>query len=201
MIRATVSSWSCFCWLYRASPSLAAKHIINLISVLTIWWCPCIEPSFVLLEEGICYDQCVWQYSVRLCPGSFCTPRPNSPVTPGISSLPTFVFQSPIMKRTFWGVLVLEGLVYHHRTFQLQLLQHYWLGLRVGLLNLSKTKETFEELETSCFEPVSGMRYWRNLKTRSHTIWYFKKEKHWLIELENVEAVFPLFQQYHKRKI
>ena len=36
MIWATVSSWSCFCWLYRASPSLAAKNIINLISVLTI---------------------------------------------------------------------------------------------------------------------------------------------------------------------
>ena len=43
MIWATVSSWSCFCWLYRASPSLAAKNIINLISVLTIWWCPCVE--------------------------------------------------------------------------------------------------------------------------------------------------------------
>ena len=42
MIWATVSSWSCFCWLYRASPSLAAK-IYNLISVLTIWWCPCIQ--------------------------------------------------------------------------------------------------------------------------------------------------------------
>ena len=29
MIWATVSSWSCFRWLYRASPSLAAKNIIN----------------------------------------------------------------------------------------------------------------------------------------------------------------------------
>jgi len=38
MIWATVSSWSCFCWLYRASPSLAAKNIISLILVLTIWW-------------------------------------------------------------------------------------------------------------------------------------------------------------------
>ena len=28
MIWATVSSWSCFCWLYIASPSLAAKNII-----------------------------------------------------------------------------------------------------------------------------------------------------------------------------
>ena len=26
MIWATVSSWSCFCWLFRASPSLAAKN-------------------------------------------------------------------------------------------------------------------------------------------------------------------------------
>ena len=33
-----VSSKSCFCWLYRPSPSLAAKNIINLILVLTIWW-------------------------------------------------------------------------------------------------------------------------------------------------------------------
>ena len=40
MIWATVSSWSCFCWLYRASPSLAAKNIISLISVVIIWWCP-----------------------------------------------------------------------------------------------------------------------------------------------------------------
>ena len=59
MIWATVSSWSCFCWLYRASPSLAAKNIINLILVLTLWWCPCVESSLVLLEEGVCDDQCV----------------------------------------------------------------------------------------------------------------------------------------------
>jgi len=48
MIWTTVSSQSCFCWLYRAAPSLAAKNIINLISVLTIWWCPCVESSLVL---------------------------------------------------------------------------------------------------------------------------------------------------------
>ena len=59
MFWATVSSWSCFCWLYRVSPSLAAKNIISLISVLTIWWCPCVESSLVLLQEGVCYDQCV----------------------------------------------------------------------------------------------------------------------------------------------
>ena len=43
MILATVSSLSCFCWLYRAYPSLNAKNIINLISVLTIWWYRCVE--------------------------------------------------------------------------------------------------------------------------------------------------------------
>ena len=55
----SVSSWCCFCWLYRTSPSLAEKNIINLILVLTIWWCPFVESSLVLLEEGVCYDQCI----------------------------------------------------------------------------------------------------------------------------------------------
>ena len=41
-----------------------------------------------------------WQNSISLFPASFCIPRPNLPVTPGISWLPTFAFQSPIMKRT-----------------------------------------------------------------------------------------------------
>ena len=40
MIWVTVSSRSCFCWLYRASPSLAAMNIISLISVLSIWSIP-----------------------------------------------------------------------------------------------------------------------------------------------------------------
>ena len=58
MIWAIVSSQSCFCRLYRASPSLATKNIINLILVLTIWWCPCAE-LLLVLEKGVCYDQCV----------------------------------------------------------------------------------------------------------------------------------------------
>ena len=52
MIWAPVSSRSCFCWLYRASPSLAAKNIINLISVLTIYWCLCVESSCVVVGRG-----------------------------------------------------------------------------------------------------------------------------------------------------
>ena len=69
-------------------------------------------------------------------PSSFCIPRTNLPVTPGVSWLPTFAFQSPIMKRTSFFVLVLEGLVGLQRTIQLQLLQHYWLGHRLGLLSI-----------------------------------------------------------------
>ena len=46
-----------------------------------------------------------WQNSISLSPASFCTARPNLPVTPGISRLPAFAFQSPIMKMTsFLGV-------------------------------------------------------------------------------------------------
>ena len=40
------------------------------------------------------------------------------------------------MKRTFLIVLLLEGLVGLHRTVQLQLLQHYWLGHRLGLITM-----------------------------------------------------------------
>ena len=42
---------------------------------------------------------------------------PNLPATPGIFLLPTFAFQYPIMKRTSFWVLVLEGLVGLHIPF------------------------------------------------------------------------------------
>ena len=90
-----------WCSSSRASASLVVKNIIDLISILTIWWCPCVESSLVLLDKGVCYDQ----YVVSLCPASFCTLRPNLSVAPGISWLPTFAFQSPVMKRiSFFGV-------------------------------------------------------------------------------------------------
>ena len=42
-------------------------------------------------------------------------------------------FCIPVPYNLFW-VLVLKGLVGLHRTVQLQLLQRYWLGHRLGLL-------------------------------------------------------------------
>ena len=56
MIWATVSSKSCFCWLYTVSPSSAAKNVISLISVLTIWWSPYVS---YLVGRGC------WLWSVR----------------------------------------------------------------------------------------------------------------------------------------
>ena len=43
-----------------------------------------------------------WQNSVNLYSASFCSPRPNLPVIPGIFWLPTFVFQLPMINRTFF---------------------------------------------------------------------------------------------------
>ena len=46
-----------------------------------------------------------WQNSVSLCPASFCTPRPNLAAALAVSCLPTFTFQSRVMKRaSFFGV-------------------------------------------------------------------------------------------------
>ena len=105
MISAVVSSQSYFCWLYRASASLAAKNMINLILVLTIWWCTCVESYLCVVgRECLLWPVCSLSKAL-LAFASFCTPRWNLSVTPGVSWLPTFAFQSPIMKRTsFLGV-------------------------------------------------------------------------------------------------
>ena len=34
---------------------MATRNIINLILLLTIWLCPCVESSLVLLEEGVIF--------------------------------------------------------------------------------------------------------------------------------------------------
>ena len=79
-----------------------------------------------------------WQNSVNLCPVSFCTQRPHLLVTSGISWLPTFVFQFPMINSTSFFVclfvLVLWTLVGLPRTDKLQFLWHRWLGHRLVLL-------------------------------------------------------------------
>ena len=46
------------------------------------------------------------QNTMSLCPASFCTPRPNLPVTSGVYLLPTFAFQSTVMKKTSCNVFI-----------------------------------------------------------------------------------------------
>ena len=133
MIWGTVSSWSCFCWLYRAPPSLAAKNVVNLISLLTIWWCPCVESSLVLLEEGVCYDQCV--LLAKLCQPLPCLiPYSKAKFACYSRCFLTSYFCIPVPyneEDIFFWVLVLKGSIGLHRT--VQLLQRYWLGHRLGL--------------------------------------------------------------------
>ena len=136
MIWATVSSRSCFCWLYRVSPSLAAKNIINLISVLTIWWCPCVESSLVLLEEGVCYDQCILLAKTLLAFALLhCVLQGQIYLLLQVSLEFLLLYSSPLWWKghLFW-VFILKGLVGLLRTVQLELLQRYWLGHRLGLL-------------------------------------------------------------------
>ena len=115
MIWATVGSWSCFCWLYRASPSLAAKNIINLISVFTIWWCSCVVFSCVVGRGCLLWPVCSLGKTLLAF------------------ALLHSVLQSQIclLLQVFIDLLLVHSSL--HRTVQLQLLLHYWSGHRLGL--------------------------------------------------------------------
>ena len=95
----------------------------------------CVESSLVLLEEGVCYDQCIFLAKLLLVFALLHS------VLQGQICLLLQVFLDflllhsiPLMKGNLFSIFVLEGLVGLHRTIQLQLLQHYWLGHRLGLL-------------------------------------------------------------------
>ena len=135
MIQAPVRSQSCFCWLYRASPSLAAKYnssvfIVNhlVMSMCRVFSCvvgrgcllwPVCSLGRTLLAFScfILYSKAKFAcYSRCFSKTYFCIPVHHNE-----------------KGHLFW-LLVLEGLVGLHRTIQLQLLQHYWPGQRPGLL-------------------------------------------------------------------
>ena len=60
----------------------------------------------MFLEEGVCYDQYILLSKLYLPLPCFIPYfKANLPITPGVSLLPTFSYQSPLMKRTsFLGV-------------------------------------------------------------------------------------------------
>ena len=134
MIWATVSSWSCFCWLFRASPSLAAKQYNQSdFSVDHLVMSMCKIFSCVIGKECL-----LW--SVRSLGKTLLAFALFHFVLQGQIGLLLQVFlylpllhPSPLWWKgyLFW-VLVL-GLIGLHRTIQLHL-QHYWLVHRLGLL-------------------------------------------------------------------
>ena len=88
-----------------------------------------------LLEEGVCYDWCVLLSKLYL-------PLPcfipySKAIFPCFSRcFLSSYFCIPVHyneKDIFFWVFILEGLVSLHRTIQVQLLQHYLLGHRLGL--------------------------------------------------------------------
>ena len=189
MIWATVTSRSCFCWLNRASPSSATKNIISLTSVLTVMSVYRVVSCFVERKCLLWPVHFSSQNSVRLCSTSFCIPRPNLPVTPGVW-LPTFAFQSPIMKRISFGGVSSKGLVGLHRTVQLQLLQHYWLGHRLGLLwywmvFLGKKQSSFCLFETAPKNCISdAFVYYEG---------YFISSKGFLLRVVDITVIWVKF--------
>ena len=81
----------------------------------------------MLLEEGVCYDQCVLLVKLYQPLQCFIV----------YSKAKFACYSRSILTSYFCGVLVLEDIVGLHRTFKLLhllLLQHYWLGHRLGLL-------------------------------------------------------------------
>ena len=123
MIWATVTSRSCLWWLYRTLSS-AAKNIINLVLILTIWWCPYLKSFLVVLEKDVCSGQCIL-FAKLSYPLPCFTLYSKAKLACYSKYLLSSYFwiPSPMMKRTSFLVLVLEGLVGLHRTIWFKLFQ------------------------------------------------------------------------------
>ena len=135
MIWATVSSRSCFCWLYRVSPCLASRNIRNLISVSTIWQCPGVASSLALLKKGVCYDHCV--HLPKVCLPTPCFILYSKVKFPCYSRyLLTSYFCVPITfeeKEFFLLLFALESVSGLHR-FPVPLTNFHFFGIRFQLL-------------------------------------------------------------------
>ena len=134
MIWPTVNSRSCFCCLYRGSPSLATKNIINLISVSTLSWYPCVEFSLGLLEKGVSHDQCVLFTKLLAFALLLFVLQGQTGLLFQVSLDFLLLHSNPQWTiRHLFCVLVLE-VFRSSQNHQLQLLWHHWSGHRLGLL-------------------------------------------------------------------
>ena len=132
MIWDTVSSRCSFYWLYRASPSLATKNIISLISYWPSREMPtsmCRVVSCVVGEGCLLWPVCSLDKTVLSLPCFILYSKAKLACYSGY--LLTSYFCFPIKKISFL-VLILEGVQGLHRTGQLFWCQ--WLGHRLELL-------------------------------------------------------------------
>ena len=93
------------------------------------------ESSLMFLEEGVCYDLCV--LLTKLCwPLAYFILYSKAKFTCYSRYLFVLYFciPEPYDEKDFFVVFVLDSLAGLHRMIQLQLLWHYWLGHRFGLL-------------------------------------------------------------------
>ena len=111
MIWATISSRSCFCWLYGASPSLAAKNNQSDFGIDHLVMSMCRVVSYVV---GRGYLLCMtsafsWQNSVSLCPASFCTTRPGMIKCSTVSSFIMSHYYSPALSWNAYIFILFQG--------------------------------------------------------------------------------------------
>ena len=89
-------------WDFSGKSTGVGCHFL-LLGLFLTQWIKLMSPVSPALAGGFFYHWATW--IVSLSPASFCTPKPNLPVTHSISWLPTFAFQYLMMKRTsFFGV-------------------------------------------------------------------------------------------------
>ena len=133
MIWATISSRSCFCWLYRAFPSLVTKNIVNLLLIFT-------DPLVMSMSKVV---SCVvgrgcllWPVpsggkTVSYCHAPFCTKGQICLLLQVSLDFLLLHSHSLWYKRHLFLVLILEGLVTFHKYssskhYSLEALQPRW---------------------------------------------------------------------------
>ena len=132
MIWATVSSWSCFHWLYSFGCKEFNQSDFS-VDHLVMFMCgvfSCVVGRGCILWPAHSLGKTLLTFALlhSVLQGQIC-------LLLLVSLGFLLLHSSPLRWKglLFW-VLVLEGLVGLHRTVQLQLLQHYWSGHRLGLL-------------------------------------------------------------------
>ena len=196
MIWATVRSQSYLCWLYRASPSLDAKNIINLILVLTIWWCPCVESSLVLLEEGVFYDQGCFLLAKLLAFAllHFALQCQTYPFLQESLDFLFFHFSPLWWKGHLFWLLVLKGLVGLHRTVQFRLPWHQWLGLDFYYCDIKWYSLEMNQDHSGVFE-IAPKNY--ILKSSIHYKFYSISSKGFLLAVVDMWPILVKFSHSH----